>query len=64
MTAEHAWAEPFVKLECPLCGTQYPAAANITPNVERELRCQRCLVAALAYLERTQVGQCLLRKDS
>lgn len=53
---EHKWAEPYVTLECPLCGTLYPAAANVTPQVERETRCQRCLVAALSQVTIKEQG--------
>lgn len=52
MTIEPEWDKPFVTLQCPACGTRYPAAVNKSPLVERELRCQRCLVAALTKCER------------
>lgn len=50
--ADHSWDKPYVLLQCPACGTRYPAAINKSPDVERELRCQRCLIATLTRVQR------------
>jgi predicted Zn finger-like uncharacterized protein len=49
---EPEWARPYVTLQCPLCGTRFPAAVNKSPGVEREQRCQRCLINEIANLTR------------
>ena len=49
---EPIWAKPYVVLQCPSCGTRYPGAVNKSPGVERELRCQRCLVSEIGKLLR------------
>ncbi len=44
--------EPVVWMTCAACGLDEPARPSHSPGVPRETRCQACLVAEIARLQR------------